>query len=271
MAIYKKKYNVENPALNPFISYYWEIGNRSFPARNTFALIPPTASPMLHFHVGSNSYSYNNAKEKFRFSLMGQMEKHYSIIQQADVRVIGVNFKPYGLFNLLGISPARIFNQAVSLDRFYSSELLAPLCQNLNMAKDSLEGIKIIEDFFIQNKTETVFNKPYFDRMVDKMVESNGMIDFKELLHESVSPRTFQRYFNKSIGCSPQLFKLLLRHKFILKALLENNYTNLKSASNAAGYYDMSHFRKDFKRISGHNITDYQSLNPEFTKVILDA
>ncbi len=64
------------------------------------------------------------------------------------------------------------------------------------------------------------------------------------------SPRQCQRLFAMHYGITPQLALCILRFQKCLE-ILTTGEARPYDAMNAAGYYDQSHFIKDFKRNLG--------------------
>lgn len=184
------------------------------------------------------------------------------------MKLLGINFKPYGLYNLLGISPYSFMNSGVESRFFWGEENVNRISQTLKT--NGIEnGITEIESLLLTYQNKYVKSQPYFDEIVDKMEAENGLMNCRDILYKSVSIRTFQRYFREVIGISPKLFCQVLRHKYILELLYQNPEIKWSDIQLNGFYYDFAHFTKDFTHFSGLTPKKYLPLKNSFAATLL--
>jgi len=85
---------------------------------------------------------------------------------------------------------------------------------------------------------------------IREIIDSQGSIPIKKLLGQlQISRDSFEKKFRKQVGTSPKQFSNIVR----FRNLFENDHkkTTLTAIGLNAGYYDQSHFIKDFKAITG--------------------
>ena len=87
---------------------------------------------------------------------------------------------------------------------------------------------------------------------VNEIIHSQGSTSIKKIVDVlAMSRDSFEKKFRKQVGTSPKKFSNIVR----FRNLFENGYkyTTLTEMGLNAGYYDQSHFIKDFKVITGKN------------------
>lgn len=64
-----------------------------------------------------------------------------------------------------------------------------------------------------------------------------------------ISQDPFEKKFRSRIGCSPKKFAAIIR----IRNLINNysSYSSLTEAAYEAGFYDQSHFIKEFRQFTG--------------------
>jgi len=244
------EYSVHNLQLIPYIKHYFVLNFSSLPQESIELRVPPVGSPVLHFHFGDNTNFYRHKHFTNQSLFIGQYSRHFILYPSRETKLLGVIFKPYGLYNLFGISPNGFRNSAVESSFFFGEENLNRITQTL-MTEGIESGITEIESLLLQFQNTNVKTLAYFDELVDKIVAENGLVTCSEMLNKTISIRTIQRYFKEVIGVSPKLFCQILRHKYILKLLYKNPEMKWCDMQLNSFYYDFAHFTKDFTRFSG--------------------
>ncbi|MCE4217418.1 helix-turn-helix domain-containing protein [Pseudarcicella sp. GAP-15] len=73
-----------------------------------------------------------------------------------------------------------------------------------------------------------------------------------------LNAKTFQRYFQKHMGCSPVEYRRIFRFRSSLTNKLNSaEWKNLTDITYEGGYYDQSYFIKEFRKITHHNPKDF--------------
>ena len=70
--------------------------------------------------------------------------------------------------------------------------------------------------------------------------------------------KTFQRHFNKYMGCSPIEYRRICRFRNSLTSKFNGSeLKNLTDITYEEGYYDQSYFIKEFRKLTNHNPKDF--------------
>jgi len=164
-------------------------------------------------------------------------------------------FKETGASAFFKIPLYNLYDDCVSLHNFISLEKVIIIEEQLAEAKNNNQRINLIEKFLL---TE-LFNQKQ-DNLVlaalQKIHSTKGLIKIKDLANSLyISQDAFEKRFRSIVGTSPKQFSSLIR----LKSITQGLYQNQKLAELAfnAGYFDQSHFNKDFKLFTGQTPTDF--------------
>jgi AraC-like DNA-binding protein len=88
---------------------------------------------------------------------------------------------------------------------------------------------------------------------------NNEQISISDIANKvGVNLKTFQRHFQKHLGCSPVEYRRICRFRTSLTNKLNNaQLKNLTEITYEEGYYDQSYFIKEFRKITNHNPKDF--------------
>jgi methylphosphotriester-DNA--protein-cysteine methyltransferase len=99
---------------------------------------------------------------------------------------------------------------------------------------------------------------PLILRAVQKIKRANGDLRIKDLVTSlSISQDAFEKRFNRAIGASPKQFAKIVRFRNLIKTYPQAK--NLTDVALRAGYFDQSHFIKDFTAFTGTTPKDFFS------------
>jgi AraC-like DNA-binding protein len=266
--IHERIYPVQNQRLSPYIKHFLVLDFSDLDAPNKGVKVPPLGFPVLQFHFGEKNNFYRHRHFTSQSVFIGQCSRHITLYPAKGTKLMGVNFKPYGLFNLLGISPAAFKDSGIESRFFFSEQAINHIVGLLQENKIEA-GIVAIETLLLHHQKSEIQAHHYFDTLVNRIEQENGLIDYGSLLGKTVSRRTLQRYFHEVIGLSPKLFCQILRHKFIVGLLYKNPNMTWSDLQLNGFYYDMAHFSKDFHLFSGLPPKQYLPMKNSFASTLL--
>lgn len=264
-----KIYPVQNLLLKNYISHYFLLDFDDLQHENIEVKVPPLGFPVLQFHFGTNANYYQHKHFSNQSIFIGQCTRHVILYPAKAMKIIGVNFKPYGLYNLFGISPFSIQNSGLESSIIFGNDKIEFITEVLK-AEGVERGILEIEKLLIAHQSKTIKQQRYFDQIVDKMIEENGLINYIDILDKNITARTFQRYFKEVIGISPKLFCQILRHKYILSLLYLNPDLKWSDLLLNGYYFDFAHFTKDFTLFSALTPQKYLRVKNKLASFLLE-
>ena len=115
-----------------------------------------------------------------------------------------------------------------------------------------------IESFLLSQLCEnhTLFNIEISLTLLENRNEQLSISDIAKKV--GLKLKTFQRHFQKHMGCSPVEYRRIYRFRSSLANKLNNTQLkNLTEITYEEGYYDQSYLIKEFRKITNHNPKDF--------------
>jgi hypothetical protein len=232
--------------------------------------VPPLGFPVLQFHFGIEGNFYLDHGFRDKAILIGQFTRHVNLRPIEGAKIISANFKPYGLFNLLGLSPETLTDTAVDSSDVFGIEEINAFLKVLKTVSNNKKRLEAIKEFI---KTESRKFKQrrncIYDELVDKIIEKNGLLTVESLIQGKIKLRNLERYFKKHIGIPPKIFMDVLRHKFVLSQMYLKPEFQWSDPSLDGFYYDQSHFNRDFQKFSLEKPLEYNQNPHLFAKILM--
>lgn len=93
------------------------------------------------------------------------------------------------------------------------------------------------------------------------IIRSNGMMPIRELTDQLyLGQRHFERKFKHTTGYTPKEFSRITKFRYATRVLRSIKDTDMQQLAIDCGYYDQSHFIKEFRKLSGSNPSAFISL-----------
>jgi len=171
----------------------------------------------------------------------GTMTASHVVSSLPNSRFLGIRFKPSGFSAFYNLPLDKVVNEIIE---FPDSDLYA-------LAEIDLLVSQRLDRFFLSK-----LNKKRYDTItpITRSIENRkGLVSVDHVAQQhNVTLRTLERTFSKTVGISPKEFINIVRFKHAAKKLqhASSRVTILQVAIDM-GYYDHSHFTREFKRYSG--------------------
>lgn len=219
--------------------------------------IIPETSPILSFRSkGQHSYWANNIQKDLPpCAITGLRKSVKPIFLSKNTETILVKFKPCEAA-LFFKEPQHFFSgQSISLYDFLPRQVVLGVEEQLAKDSNNLQKISTIENFllslFRNNRSNNLIKAA-----VQKIVLSNGTMKIEELASIlNISLDAFEKQFRKIAGTSPKKFSSIVRLTSLITKKCNNH--SLSEIAYDYGYFDQSHFTKDFKMFTGKTPLDY--------------
>jgi len=166
-----------------------------------------------------------------------------------------IKLNPGMASSLINTPISDFFENFIPLDGFFNSEQILFLERQCEKESNYKYIVRTIEKFLIQEIQSLKTNR-LIREALHKIIEAEGDISIKSLINElPISRDSFEKKFKAQVGTSPKRFSNIVR----FRALFENPQEsfNLTAIALNAGYYDQSHFIKEFKSITGKRPSDF--------------
>ncbi len=259
-------YRLHRPAvaLLPYIENYWSVDH--LPGEDVDlrveVFVDARADLIFNFEapyrreiIGGTSSDHVNS------NLDAQRLAPIRILQQGEVRIVGVRFQ------LGGLAPFTRGRLDVWSGQTPAPHLvLGPETDELESALGTAtepEAIAGMLDEFFLARIRVDRNEETFMRTLDALVAGKGRTPVSELAEVAASsPRQVERLFARGLGFPPKTVARVLRFQHSLRALMEDPGVPLAEVASDAGYYDQAHFIRDFRAFTGGVPRGYRGYFP---------
>lgn len=239
--------------LQPFIKTFRIIESQDELANRVL----PNISLAIAFRFnGENSYSSSNGESLLPKTTFSGLRKSTRVINYAkNTSTLVVLFKECGAAAFFKEPLHELFEESIPLDCIINPSEIIIIEELLSSAQDNLQRITIVEQFLIKKRNGYKID-PLIAKAIEEIHSAKGFITIKELANTLyISHDAFEKRFRKIVGATPKQFSSIVRMLSIIRH--RQNTSNLLDVLFDAGYYDQSHFNKDFKQFTGQTPTDF--------------
>ncbi|GAA4313250.1 AraC family transcriptional regulator [Compostibacter hankyongensis] len=259
-----------HPCLRPFIECYWKASADSPPFRKEESLIPDGTIELM-FNFGDD---YDQVREGMRAPVKGShiigiRKKTLQISQTRRQEVFSVRFRPGGTYPFFRI-PVHLFANA-----FWNiTELLGKayyeLEEQLFGARDDAERIHIIDSFLL-SRMETGDDYRFVSSCSRWILEHSGASIADTCRTFGTHYKNLERKFSQVIGLTPTELLKIRRFNSAILAMYSKPEASLTDIAYSCGFYDQSHFIREFKQLSGYTPKAFLKAGFTIVRVIQPA
>jgi AraC-like DNA-binding protein len=178
------------------------------------------------------------------------------------VAIVGAHFRIGGVAPFVRGPLARYTNKTPGIDEVFGEEAQR-LESSLSERRMDITAQAGVLDRFLLDRMELDPAYAAFTH-VKAGIESDGGRRSVEAMSRdaAISPRNLDRLFQRLLGFSPKYFARIVRFQRALRILMGDASTTLAEVSADCGYFDQSHFVKDFRRFTGGVPRGYKGYYP---------
>ena len=199
--------------------------------------------------------------------ISGQHKKYIYIEATQDSSMMVVQFKFGGTAPFFDCKISEL-NETVRQSEYYFGDALDNL--RTEMLQESIVHAKIskMERFLLDRMNETLESNPILTAL--QLLETNPFeVTTKKLaLAAGISQKHLISLFDKYVGLTPKTLARIYRFQQVLKQIEVKKDIDWLQLLADCGYYDQSHFVKDFHDFSGINPTQYLDEKGEYLNYI---
>lgn len=244
----EKKFQLERfaptAALSPFIRHFWII-NWDLEGQAPY-LQDVLPNPCVNMVI-----------EAHRSGIYGVSSSKYTKQIQGKGKVFGVKFKPGGFYPFLKTSLSTLTDQSIDIDAVFDADPLT-FSQKILSENDPYHMIAMAEALFMQKLPSTDDQVVLVNEIIDHIHRNHDMTKVEHISeHFNMNTRRLQRLFSQYVGVSPKWVIKLYRLQNAAETMDTGKQQDWLTLSSELGYYDQSHFIKDFKAIIGKTPDEY--------------
>lgn len=165
----------------------------------------------------------------------------------AGMKFMTVQFSSFGVYFLTGIPTHEMHNTLLDLDVFFSASDMDRLLSRLKEPSTFSEKFKLLESFIADHlELHHVDSRLPFAINAIKAEDGLSIDGLSDSL--GISSRALLKMFKKYIGMSPSYYRSIARFNKAANLLLLGPDISLTKIAYECGYFDQSHFIKDFRK-----------------------
>jgi AraC-like DNA-binding protein len=240
--------------LKPYVRHYYIFESDS--DTEFYDTVFPSGDMEVIFNLGEGTWE-SAVDNKFiktpKIELWGQITKPLAIKSKGRHTMLGIKFFTH--------SAAYFFNDGIGIFNDQISDLydiigspVKVLHAQLLETKDQAKRIELIETFLLkrlisnEKKVFRIDKVAHILTSIKKNPAENNLGNIAT--RHGITPRYLHKLIYQHTGLSPTSFNKINRFQFSLKLIAKNDQPFTAIAYNC-GYFDQSHFIRDFKSFTG--------------------
>lgn len=193
-----------------------------------------------------------NTNLGIHIEILGKYTTPLLIEYKGQIREISIVFKPAGLNRFF---KDNYFSLAPKFSQALKNDLWSQFGESLFSSDDDISKIEtfLLTQFFDNPALASI------EKSLKLLENNNQQISISAIANEvGLNLKTFQRHFQKHMGCNPAEYRRIHRFRSLLTNKLNNTQLkNLTEITYEEGYYDQSYLIKEFRKITNHNPKDF--------------
>lgn len=246
-----------DPRLQPWVLCYFLVEPDPTTALEdsdqTEQLLLPDGHAEIVFNLG-NGYDrwqmgHSGTRDLMRNSyLIGGRSESVFTRNRGPVHLAGVKLDPRLLRRLIR-NPLSEFSDGILSLRDLNDTALLGLEDAVACAGSAASVQLLFDDFFLRAIANTPLHDPLIDRLVRDIRTQRGSISIMNWsCDHGIDARRLERCFGDAVGMTPKRYARVIRFKHSYQQFLAQPRA---SSMYLDGYYDQSHFNKEFKHFLG--------------------
>ena len=211
----------------------------------------------MHFGDDFTKLEDGKYERQARVLMSGQLTERILLKPTGEIGVVSVRFKAAGAARFFVLPYAEIVDQVIDLS-LYEPEFSKMIQQRIEGCSSHDQRLSAME-FVVRERLTAESQEDIFVRQACQYItKSEGEYSVQELVKLiGFSERQLERKFKKQVGITPKLLSRIMRFQKFLALSKQSEEMTLSAAALACGYYDQSHFIRDFTLFSGVSPVNY--------------
>jgi AraC-like DNA-binding protein len=247
------------PPLSKFVDSFWLY--EGYETEHKTVSILPTGTFELVINLRQNELRFYDAERPencSRFSGSVVSGAHGRSFAPDTVNfMIGIHFKPGGAFPFLGLPAGDLADTHVDLETLWGPSAVR-LRERICEARTSAEWFQLLEQALLSRLSHRVEQHYAVSAALEMFGKNHGGPIVKEVAkYLGLSRRRFIEVFKAEVGMTPKLFSRIQRFQQTRTFMQHHPSINWADLAADLGYFDQSHFIREFLEFSGLSPADY--------------
>jgi len=262
--------------LKPFVEcyYVWEYTHILHQPMHVES--PPTGFASMIFNYGTQ-YKVSpesNATSEFIIApknfITGQATKIYKLSLEGKIGMIGIVFLPAAINTLFGLPMYEFNDERVDLNDVLGKEV-QQVEDKIAEAHAHEERVNILDRYLTIKAFKSKATPNRTDYAANLIVEQKGIVNISKMMDELyVCRRQFERQFLLKVGVSPKYYARVRRIGYLCSIMATQRWqiSDWHELIYRMGYYDQSHFIREFTSFTGKSPSFYLKNNLELSNYL---
>jgi AraC-like DNA-binding protein len=246
--------------LKPYVSCYFLFQTQQ--VLDMADTVYPSGVMEMIFNLGDGSWESMVENEYIKtppVELWGQLTKPLNIRCKGRHTMLGVRLYTHTAAYFLDDEPS-VFNNQISDLAVIGGNPIRKLHARLQDADSTEQRIALLEAFLIRRLMHNEKKNLRVDKVADILSSLKLNYSERSVNEVAISHGISSRYLHKLVfehtGLSPKLFNKINRFQHSLLLIAKGNQA-LTSIAYECGYFDQSHFIRDFRSFTGITPSEY--------------
>jgi AraC-like DNA-binding protein len=247
--------------LAPYVKCIWRFESES-PGKPD--RIVPDGRPELIVHRGAR-FAELDARGAHHLQpgvlFAGQVTRSLRLRATGPAAVMGVRFHPHGARAFVGVSMRELTDRRIAIEMAHDPE------------EDVDGALARVEAFVAERIASSRHPEDLLARAMSERIEAaDGMINAEALFSDAaVGRRQAERRFADAVGIGPALLASIFRFRRVFDVIERGGPRPWTEAALAAGYYDQSHFIREFRRFVGCTPSEFEAERSGLASALVEA
>lgn len=233
----------------------------------------PSPDQAMFINLFTRFKSKKSGQENFNgvtsCTLIGPQITPFKLLVEESHKAVSIIFQPGGLHRFLSIPMTEIFDNGYSGREVIGREIEELLDKSHDTASsDELD--RIIQGYFLRELSRVKESLPIDQALQHLLVNYNASLDSIAAM-ACMSVRNFERKCKERLGMSAKMYARIARFHKAYRILESSPVVSWTDLTYEVGYYDQTHFIKDFKEFARFTPTVvHKELSHEHARFQLD-
>ena len=220
-------------------------------------VVPPNQYVNFIFALNNSAYKRNQIWIDTP-QIEGISVENTALTYPIGTKLIGVRFFAYGLYPFVQIQGKKLINNSLGCPlEIVENKDLFNFSTNDSDTALVCKIYKFLNDLYCDKSYDAILPIMDFYKQYRWNDETYSIEDYCKRIGTNYT--TLNRKFTQIIGITPKRFERLIKFRKSLCHLIDSN-DNLTSIGANSGYFDQSHFIREFKIFINKTPSDYQTL-----------
>lgn len=249
--------------LEPFVDCIWLLAAPKGDGDPEPEIVLPDGKTELIVHFGDAFLKLEGDayERQARVLMSGQLTERIMLKPTGEIGVVSIRFKAAGAARFFDVPYEKLVDRVVDFADFepaFSTAIHERIGRCGSHDERLAAMTAVLEERLTRESLEDIFVR----QACQHIARSQGAYSAQELVKLiGYSERQLERKFKKQVGITPKVLSRIARFQKFLALAKETDTLTLADAAAACGYYDQSHFIRDFTKFSGVSPMKYLSGN----------